>query len=125
MDKMQLKHHMNLKERREGFTDNHEAVHAELEGQLSSRNLGRAAVREQTPINNQAGNLEHHQYSPDASQSSELSFDYNQGAFTRALQMLDEDPLSLDNSQELTLGLAQERTASPDFASHLSLSLDD
>ena len=27
-----------LKERREGFIDNHEAVHVELERQLSSRN---------------------------------------------------------------------------------------
>ena len=124
-DKMQQTHHMNLKEQREGFTDNHHAVHAELERQLSSRNPGRAAVRELTPVNNHAEYLEHHQHSQDASQSSELSFDYNQGAFTRALQMLDSDPLSLDNSQELTLGLAQERTASPDFASRLSLSLDD
>jgi hypothetical protein len=124
-DKMQQTHHMNLKERREGFADNHDAVHAELERQLSSRNPGRAAVREQTPVNNHAGYLEHHQHSQDASQSSELSFDYNQGAFTRALQMLDSDPVSLDNSQELTLGLAQERPVSPDFANRLSLSLDD
>ena len=122
---MQQVHHMNLKERHEGFTDNHDAVHAELERQLSSRNPGRAAVREQTPVNNHTRYLVHHQYSQEASQSSKLSFDYNQGAFTRALQMLDSDPVSIDNSQELTLGLAQERTASPDFASCLSLSLDD
>ena len=124
-DKMQQTQHMNLKERREGFTDNHDAVHAELERQLSSRNPGRAAMREQTPVNNHAGYLEHHQHSQEASQSSELSFDYNQGAVTRALQMRDSDPVSLDNSQELMLGVAQQRTASPDFASRLSLSLDD
>jgi len=128
-DKIQQNHRM-MKERCEGFADNHDAVHAELERQLSSRQLSsrnprRAAVREQTPVNNRAGGLEHHQQSQDASQGSELSFDYNQASFARALQMLDSDPLSLDNSQELTLGLAPERPASPDFASRLSLSLDD
>ena len=116
---------MNLKEQREGFTDNHDAVHAGLECQLSSRNPGRAAMREQTLVNNHTGYLEHHQHSQEVSQSSELSFDYNQGAFTQALQMQDTDPVSLDNSQELTLGLAQGRVARPDFASRLSLSLDD
>ena len=54
-DKMQQTHHMNLKEWREGFTDNHDAVHAELERCLSSRNPGRAAMREQTLVNNHAG----------------------------------------------------------------------
>ena len=117
MDKMQQTHNMNLKERREGFTDNHDAVHTELERQLSSWNPGRAAVQEQTPVNNHARYFEHHQLRQDASQSSELSFDYNQGAFTRTLQMLDSDPVSLDNSEELTLRLVQERTASPDFTS--------
>ena len=116
---------MNLKERRGGYTDNHDAVHAELEGQLSSWNPGRTAMREQTPVNNHAGYLVHHQHSQEVSQSSELLFDYNQGAFTRALQMLDSDPVSPDNSQELMLGLAQQRTGSPDFPSGLSLSLDD
>ena len=116
---------MTLKERREGFTDNHDAVHAKLERQLSGQNPRRAAMQEQRPLNNHARYLEHHQHSQEASQSSELSFDYNQGTFTRALQMLDSHPVSLDNSQELTLELAQERTASPDFASRLSLSLDN
>jgi len=39
--------------------------------------------------------------------------------------MLDSDPVSLGNSQELTLGLAEEGPATPGFASWLSLSLDD
>ena len=59
-DKMQQKHHMNLQERRQGFTDNHDTVYAELEYQLSSRNSGRAAIWEQTLVNNNAGYLEHH-----------------------------------------------------------------
>ena len=71
-DKMQQTHDMSLKERREGFTANHDAVHAELERQLSSRNPRQAAVWEQTPVNNHTGYLEHYQLSQDASQSSEL-----------------------------------------------------
>jgi len=39
--------------------------------------------------------------------------------------MPDSDPVSLGNSRELTLGLAQEGPATPGFASLLSLSLDD
>jgi len=114
----------------EGFADNRDAVHAELERQLSRPQLSRpnprrAAVREQTPLNNQPGGLEHYRQSHDASQGSELSFDYNQPSFAQALHMLDSDPVSLGNSQELRLGLAQGGPATPGFASPLSLSLDD
>jgi len=128
-DRIQQNHRM-MQESCEGFADNHDAVHGELEyqlsrRQLSSRNRRRAAVWEQTPLNNQAGGLEHYQQSQDASQGSELSFDYNQASFAQALQMLDSDPVSLGNSQELTLGLAQEGPATRGFASPLLLSLDD
>jgi len=119
-----------MQESCESFADNHDAVHAELERQLfrrqlSSRNPRRAAVLEQTPLNNHTGGLEHYWHSQDASQGSELSFDYNQASFAQALQMLDSDPVSLGNSPELTLGLAQDGPATPGFASQLSLSLDD
>ena len=123
-DRIQQNHRL-MQASCEGFADNHDGVHAELERQLSSRNPRRAAVREQTPLNNHAGGLEHYRQSQDASQGSELSFDYNQASFAQALQMLDSDPVSLGNSQELTLGLAQEGPATPGFASRLSLSLDD
>ena len=82
-------------------------------------------MREQTPLNNHAGGLKHYQHSQDASQGRELYFDYNQASFAQALQMLDSEPVSLGNSQELTLGPAQEGPATPGFASRLSLSLDD
>jgi len=39
--------------------------------------------------------------------------------------MLDSDPVSLGNSQELRLGPAQEGPATAGFASPLSFSLDD
>jgi len=128
-DRIQQNHRM-MQESCEGCADNHDAVHAELERQLSrrqlsSRNPTRAAVREQTPLYNHAAGLEHYLQSEDASQGSELSFDYNQASFPQALQMLDSDPVSLGNSQELTLGLAQEAPATPGFASRLLFSLDD
>jgi len=119
-----------MQESCEGFVDNHDSVHAELgrqlsRRQLSSRNPRRATVREQTPLNNHAGGLEHYGQSQDASPGSELSFDYNQASFDQVLQMLDSDPVSLGNSQELTLRLVQEVPATLDFASRLSFSLDD
>jgi len=119
-----------MQESCEGFPDNHDAVHAELECQLSRRQLSswnqrRAAVREQTPLNNHAGGLEHYRQTQDASQGSELSLDCNQASFAQALQMLDSDPVRLGNSQDLTLRLAQEGPVTPGFTSRLSLSLDD
>jgi len=67
----------------------------------------------------------HYRQSQDASHGSELSFDYNQASFAPALQMPDSDPVSLGNSPELTMGVAQEWPTTPRFASRLSLSLDD
>ena len=128
-DRIQQNHRM-MQESCEGFADNHEAVHAELERQLSrhqlsSRNSRQAAVQEQTPLNNHAGGLEHYQQSQYASQGSALSFDSNQASLAQVLQMLDSDPVTLGNAQELTLGLAQEGPATPGFASRQSWSLDD
>jgi len=122
--------HRIIQESCEGFADNHDAVHAELERQLSrrhlsSRNPRRAAVQEQTPLRNDTGGFEHYRQSQDASQGSELSFDYNQASFGPALQMLGSDPVSLGTSQEMRLGLAQEGQASQGFASSLLLTLAD
>jgi len=39
--------------------------------------------------------------------------------------MLDSDPVSLGNSQQLTLGLGQEGPATAGLACRLSLGLDD
>ena len=119
-----------MQESCEGFTDNPEAVHAELERQrsrhhLSSRNPRRAAAREHPALNNHVGGLEYYGQSQDASQGSKLSFDYNKASFAQGLQMLDSDPVSLGKAEELRLGLAQERPGTPGFASRLSLSLDN
>jgi len=82
-------------------------------------------VREQTLLNNHGGGLQDCPQSQDASQGSELSFAYNQASFAQALQMLDSDPVSLGNLQELTRGLVQEGPSTRGFASRVSLSLDD
>jgi len=126
-DRMQQNHRM-MQESCEGFADNHDAVHAKLERQLfrrqlSSQNPRPAAVWEQTPLKDHAGGLEHYRQSQDASLVSQLSFDYNETSFTQALHILDSDPVSLGNSQELTLGLVQEGPATLGFPSQLSLSL--
>jgi len=56
---------------------------------------------------------------------SELSFGYKQASFAQGQPMLDSDPVTLGNSQELTLGLAQVRPVPLGFTSRLSLSLYD
>jgi len=71
-----------MQENCEGFADSHDAVHAELDRQLSRRQLSSlnprgADVREQTPLNNHGGGLEHNRQSQDASPGRELSFNYN------------------------------------------------
>jgi len=128
-DRIHQNHRM-MQESSEGFADNHDAVQAELERQLSrlqlsSRNPRRAAVQEQAPLNNHAGGLEHCRRGQDASKGCELSFYYNPASLAQALQMLESDPVSLGNSYEVMLGLEQEGPATPGFASRLSLSLDD
>jgi len=82
-------------------------------------------MQEQKPLNNHARALDHHRQSQDASQESELSFDFNQASFANGLQMLDSDLGSLGNSLALMRGLAQEGPATPSFTTQLSLSLDD
>ena len=68
-DKVQQEHQVS-KERRAGFVDNHEAVHAELERQLASRNTGRAAVRDVAPMNTSTRVLERQRESQLAGQLS-------------------------------------------------------
>ena len=58
-------------------------------------------------------------------QEKDRSSYYSQTAFALALGLLDDDPASPVNSQELTSGQGQERTVSPGLANRLSLSLDE
>jgi len=57
-----------MQESCEGFADNHDAVHAELECQLSRRHLyswnpTQAAVHERTPLNKYTKGLVHYRQS--------------------------------------------------------------
>jgi len=99
--------HGMIQESCESFADNYDAVHAKLvhqlsRHQLSSRNQKRAAVQEQTPLNNHPAGLEHHRQSQHASHGSELSFDYNQASFRQALHTQNVYPFRIGSSQELT-----------------------
>jgi len=121
--KLMQKEHQVLKERREGFDDNHDEVHAELQCQFSRRNPRRATARELTS-NNCTTPRDYQANIQETSQTTDMSFDYSQTAFAHALRMLDSFPPSLDNLQELTVRLEPQSTQSPDLASPLSLSLD-
>ena len=81
-------------------------------------------MQEQTAVDHQAAGLLHYEQSQEVSQVGKMSFAYNQASFTQALRMLDSDPVSLGNSQELWLGLVEERPTTQVFASSLWLSLN-
>ena len=115
----------NVQERRDGFDDDHDEVHAELERQLSRSNPGQATERELSPNSNRTQNIAYQPDILDPSQTTNLSFDYAQMPFPHAFQILDSNPPSLDNSQELTLGHQPESAPTPDLASRLSLSLEE
>jgi len=122
-EQMQTEHQV-MKEWREGFHDNYDQVHAELQHQLSRRNPRRATERELTSNNctrplNDKGNIQ------ETCHTTDMSFDYSQTAFGHAMGMLDLSQPSLDNSQELTIRLERQSAQSPDLASPHSLSLDE
>jgi len=92
-----------MKESCEGFADNHDAVQAELECQLSNcelfnSNVSQVAVQEQSPLNNHAGGCEQQQQSQDASDGSEVSCDSNAASFANRVHMRDSDLVSLGNT---------------------------
>ncbi|PUU72250.1 hypothetical protein B9Z19DRAFT_1138404 [Tuber borchii] len=111
MDKVNQENRV-LKERREGFADNHEAVHAELERQLSSRNPRRPAAREPTPINTGArglvGRLE-------SQLERELSSQEPRRAAAREPTPINTDSRVLEGHQE-SQDASQESAKSFDFS---------
>jgi len=117
------KKHQVLKEQREGFDYDNDEVHAKLQHELFRGNSHRARKQELTS-NNSTTYLDHQANIQKTSQTTNMSFDYSQRAFVQVMRMLDSIPPSLDNSQELILGLEPWSAQSPDLASRLSLSLD-
>ena len=77
------------------------------------------------PISYHARDLEEHVDSQEESQDNDGWFDNSQTDFARALGLLDDNPASPADSQELTRGLVRERAVSPSLANRLLLSLDE
>ena len=77
------------------------------------------------PISYHTRDLEGHLDSQEVSQENDRLFNDSQAAFASGLGLLDDDPASPVDSQELVRGLVRERAVSPSLANRLSLSLDE
>ena len=73
-----MNQHGILQERREGFTDDNDAVYAELERQVANQIPGEPALPTQTPISAHAGGLGGLEDSQNQSQETETSLDLSQ-----------------------------------------------
>ena len=107
------------------FIDNHEEVHTELEGHVSSQNPKWATAQLQRRILTCAWGLEEHLESLDLSQKRARWLDISQRAFAQMLSL--DDDLSLvtfDDSLDLMLEQVHESTINPDSSSQLSLNQD-
>jgi len=113
------KQHSIRQERREGFSDDNDAVYAELKHQLGNQTPGDPALARQMPIDTHVGGLEWHEDSQNRSQETETSLDLSQTSIDWELTFLDSDGSnhgSLDNAG----GAVDSQMSNP-----LSLSLDD
>ena len=137
------KEHGIQEDRREGFTDDWEAVAAELQNQMSRRApppappqiptcpTPRIQTRPTSQIESQtlhklrigalAGALDNR----NDSQETVMSFDFTQVSATRLLNFLDLDLQTLNGSQEVAGGLTLDNTVTPTTLGQLALSLDD
>jgi len=113
------KQHSIRQERREDFSDNNEAVYAELKHQVGNQTPGDPALPRQMPIDTHVGGLGGVEDSQNRSQETETSLDHSQTSIDRELTFLDSDRSnhgSLDNA-----GGAVDSQMS----NRLSLSLED
>jgi len=113
------KQHSIRQERREGFSDDNDAVYAELKRQLGNQTLGDPALPRQMPIDTHVGGLGGLEDSQNRSQETETSLDLSQTSIDWELTFLDSDGSnhgSLDNA-----GGAVDSQMS----NRLSLSLED
>jgi len=116
------KQHSIRQERREGFSDNNDAVYAELKGQLGNQTPGDPALPRQMPIDTHVGGLGGLEDSQNRSQETETSLDPSQTSIDWELTFLDSDGSnheSLDNaggavdsqmSNRLSLNLEDSRS---------------
>jgi len=113
------KQHSIRQERREGFSDDNDAVYAELKHQLGNQTPGDPALLRQRPIDTHVGGLGGLKDSQNRSQETETSLDLSQTSIDWELTFLDSDGSnhgSLDNA-----GGAVDSQMS----NRLSLSLED
>ena len=137
-------------ERSEGYTDDWEAVAAELQSQASSQTTGRPAHRIQTsndwavgvsqtstqatgqpahriqnPSSQRIETAVGQQDSQNDSQDTDLSFDSCQTpSAAHVLRFFGSDTPSTDDSREVTGELSLNRTTSLSLSQHISLRLD-
>jgi len=95
------KQHSIWQERREGFSDNNDAVYAELKRQLGNQTPGDPALPRQMPIDNHVSGLGGLEDSQNGSQETETSLYLRQTSIDWELTFLDSDGSnhgSLDNA---------------------------
>jgi len=95
------KQHSIQQERREGFSDDNEAVNAELKRQLGNQTPGDPALPRQMPIDTHVGGLGGLEDSQNRSQETETSLDLCQTSIDWELTFLNSDASnhgSLDNA---------------------------
>ena len=125
------KEHGIQEDRREGFTDDWEAVAAEVQSQMSSRAPLRATpgiptrptpsiqtrptsqIETQTSSNLRIGALAGAPDNRNDSQETVTSFDFGQASATRLLNFLDSDLQTPDGSQEVSGRLTLDNTVTP------------
>jgi len=95
------KQHGSRQERREGPSDDNDAVYAELKHQLAKQTQGDRALQRQMPIDTHLGGLGWLEDSQNQSQETETSLDLSQMSIDWQLMFLDSDGSnygSLDNA---------------------------
>jgi len=113
------KQHSIRQERREGFSDDNDAVYAELKHRLGNQTLGDSALPRQMPIDTHVGGLGGLEDSKNRSQETETSLDLSQTSIDWELTFLDSDGSnhgSLDNAGG---------AVGSQMSNRLSLSLED
>jgi len=92
------KQHSIRQERSDGFSDDNDAVYAELKRQLGNQTPGDPALRRQMPIATHVGGLGGLEDSQNRSQESETSLDLSQTSIDWELTFLDSDGSMLGGS---------------------------
>jgi len=94
------KPHSIRQEQRQGFTDDNEAVYAELKRQLGNQTPGDPALPRQTPMTIHVGGMGGLEDSQNWSQDTETSLDLSQTSIEWEPTFLDSDPGSPHGSHD-------------------------